>query len=229
MIMDRKTPTWVWFSLIPYVGSLAIVYAGNKINRFSWVNTGIFITVLGLVLSSTHLAGFVWLGQIVFAFAIKDEFVKCINNSPQLSDNSSNLWQLPSKTKAKIDVNNCSKDELVYGLGLPIVYANEIESALKEGYLFTHIEELMNIAGIPDSYLERLESSVIFSYDVNKEAEVSWRKCNIFSEQELLACNLEPQVVAIIIKEREQKGMYSSFPDLRKRTGLPLQKLTALL
>ena len=227
--MNQKTPAWVWFSLLPYIGSIGIIYAGKKIHRFSWINTGIFMTVLGLILSPTHLAGFVWLGQIAIAFTLKDEFIKCSDNNAQLPNRFDNTIGLLPKTQAKIEVNNCSKDDLVYGLDLPIVYANEIESALKEGYIFTHVEELMSIAGIPDSYLSRLESLVVFSYDINKEADVSWRRCNTFSEQELLACNLEPQVAAIIVKEREQKGMYRSFPDLRKRTGLPLQKLTALL
>ena len=227
--MDRKTPGWVWFSTIPVMGGLSIVYAGNKINRFSWINTGIFVTVLGCVLSSTPLLGFVWLGQIVLALLLKDEFIERTNNIQQLSHiNHDRLALLPT-TKAKIDLNNCSKDDLVYGLGLPIVYANEIESALNEGYLFTHIEELVNMAGMPDSYIRRLEPLIIFSYDIKKEADVSWHKCNTFSELELVAYRLEPSVAAKIIKEREKRGFYKSFPELRKRTGLPISKLTALL
>lgn len=226
--MNKKTPAWVWFSLIPYVGSLSIIYAGNKIDRSSWINIGIFITVLGIILSSTHLAGFVWLGQIAIAFTLKDRFIECLDKTNKLPNKYQHQVELLPTAKSKIDINNCSKDDLVYGLGLPIVYANEIESALKEGHLFTHVEELMDITGIPDSYTKRLESLVIFSYDIKKEADFSWRKCNTLSEEELLIC-LEPNVAAKIVREREAKGLYQSFPDLRKRTGLPLKKLTALL
>lgn len=227
--MDKKTPGWVWFSAIPVIGGLSIAYAGNKINRSSWINTGIFITVLGGVLSSSHLLGFVWLGQMVVAWLLKDRFIEQINNTEQLAYGDRYHAQLLPATKAKIDLNNCSKDDLVHGLGLPIVYANEIESALNEGYLFTHIEELADIAGIPDSYIKKLEPLIIFSYDIKKEGDVSWRKCNTFSEQELMAYRLEPSVAAKIITERDKRGIYKSFSDLRKRTGLPLSKLTTLL
>ena len=227
--MTRKTPIWVWLSLIPFLGSLSIIYAGNKIKRFSWINWGMFLLALGAILSSTHLAGFVWLGQIVTAFLLKDEYLNCINSSPQLSNNSLNSDRLLPTATSKIDINNCSKDDLVHGLGLPIVYANEIESAHNEGYIFTHLEELADIAGIPDSYLSRLEPLIIFSYDIKKEADFSWRRCNTLSQEELIAYNIEPEVAAKIIQEREKSGLYKSFPDIRKRTGLPLQKLAALL
>lgn len=227
--MDKKTPSWVWFSAIPIVGGLSIVYAGNKINRFSWINTGIFITALSFVASSSHLLGFIWLGQIAVAFSLKDKYIEQIDNKQQLSNNNYNCPQLLPTTKTKIDINNCSKDDLVHGLGLPIVYANEIESALNEGHIFTHIEELIDIAGIPDTYIQKLEPLIIFSYDIKKEADVSWRKCNTFSEQELVAYRLEPTVAAKIIKERKKRGTYKSFSDLRKRTKLPLNQLTNLL
>jgi DNA uptake protein ComE-like DNA-binding protein len=227
--MDKTTPNWVWFSAIPVIGGLSIVYAGNKINRFSWINTGIFITVLSGILSSSHLLGFIWLGQIVLAFSLKDKYIEQISDREQLSYKTQTQVQLLPATKTKIDINNCSKDDLVHGLGLPIVYANEIESALNEGHIFTHLEELIDVAGIPDTYIQQLEPLIIFSYDIKKEADVSWRKCNTFSEQELVAYRLEPTVAAKIIKERKKRGIYKSFSDLRKRTKLPLSQLTNLL
>lgn len=146
-----------------------------------------------------------------------------------MTQTQSKPLELLPKATAKVDINNCSKDELVYGLGLPIVYANEIESALKEGHIFTYIEELIDIAGIPDSYIPQLESLIVFNYYEKSQIDFSWRRCNTYSEAELIACNLEPEVAAKIVQEREAKGIYQSFPDLRKRTGLPLNKLTALL
>lgn len=226
---EKKTPIWFWVSLIPLVGGLSIIYAGNKINRFSWVNTGIFITALAVVLSSSHLAGFVWLGQIAVAFLLKDEFIDRMNSEPQLPENPPKPLEFLPKAQSKIDINTCSKDDLVHGLGLPIVYANEIESALKEGHMFTHIEELAEIAGIPDRYLPTLEPLIVFNYYEKSEVDFSWRRCNTYSEAELINCNLESEVAAKIISEREARGIYQSFPDLRKRTGLPLNKLTALL
>lgn len=211
------------------MGGLSIIYAGNKINRFAWINTGIFITALAVVLFSTHLAGFVWLGQIAVAFLLKDEFIDRINNEPQLPENTLKSLEFLPKAKSKIDINNCSKDDLVHGLGLPIVYANEIESALKEGHIFTDVEELAEIAGIPDRYITTLEPLIVFNYYEKSEVDFSWRRCNTYSEAELIGCNLESEVAAKIIQEREARGIYQSFPDLRKRTGLPLNKLTALL
>jgi DNA uptake protein ComE-like DNA-binding protein len=229
LLYEKKNPIWFWFSFIPLVGGLSIIYAGNKINRFSWVNTGIFITALGIVLFSTHLAGFVWLGQIAVAFLLKDEFIERVNNDVQLPQTTLNPSELLPKTTSKVDINSCSKDDLVHGLGLPIAYANEIESARKEGHIFTHLEELLDIAGIPDSYTAKLENLVIFNYYEKPEVDFSWRRCNTYSEAELIGCNLEPEVAAKIIQERETRGVYQSFPDLRKRTGLPLNKLTTLL
>ena len=230
--MTTRTPAWFWLTVFPVLGGLGIVYAGNKANRYSWLCTGLFITTLGIVLSSyfSHLLGFVWLSQIAIAFFIKDDYVQILDSKSR----QTNLAQaktdklLPTATE-KIDINNCSKDDLVYGLGLPIVYANEIESARNEGHIFTHLEELMEIAAIPDNYAPQLEDLIIFNYYQGKEADFSWRRCNHLSEQELVSCNLEPQVAASIVRERDARGIYNSFPDLRKRTGLPLVKLTSLL
>ena len=231
----QKNPNWFWFALIPYIGGLGVIYAGKKIRHFFWVYAGLFTTTLGLILASSysHLFGFVWLTQVAIAFILKDEYQEAISKTPKLPDNQPTATNLLPKSSQsgdrKIDINSCSKDDLVYGLNLPIVYANEIESARFEGHIFTHVEELLEIAGIPDTYLAQLEERVIYSYDINKEAQSSWRKCNSYSEQELIDCNLEPAVAAKIIKERSLKGAFNSFPNLRKRTGLPLDKLKALL
>lgn len=232
MTMITRTPAWFWLTMLPVLGGLGIVYAGNKANRHTWLYTGLFVTTLGIVLSSylSHLLGFVWLSQIAIAFFIKDDYVQILESKT----NKTNLRQADaSKILATatepVDINNCSKDDLVYGLGLPLVYANEIESARNEGYIFTHLEELMEIAAIPESYLAQLEKLIVFNYYQGQATDVSWRRCNHLSEQELIGCNLEPQVAASIVRERNARGIYNSFPDLRKRTGLALAKLTSLL
>ena len=225
--MSQQIPTWFWVAAIPVVGGLGIIYAGHKTNRSAWLIWGMLATSLGVALSSSHLLGFVWLAQIAIACGIKDNYLKTVRHNHRLEE--AEAKKILPKTTQRIEINNCSKDELVHGLGLPIVYANEIESARYEGHIFTHVEELMDIAGIPDSYLARLESLVIFSYDINKEANFSWRRCNSFSEQELVSCNLKPSVAAAIVRERNARGSYQSFPDLRRRTGLTISDLKSLL
>jgi hypothetical protein len=56
-----------------------------------------------------------------------------------------------------MDINIYSRDEMVWHLGLPILYANDIDAIRTEGYRFTCIEELSEIAGLPESYLPKLQ------------------------------------------------------------------------
>ena len=58
--------------------------------------------------------------------------------------------------KGKIDINQCTKDQMVYDLGLSIIYANDIEILRNEGYIFTDIDELAEVVGIPESVLRRI-------------------------------------------------------------------------
>ncbi|XWK85653.1 MAG: helix-hairpin-helix domain-containing protein [Phormidium sp.] len=128
---------------------------------------------------------------------------------------------LIAQVRGKVDINNCSKDDLVNLLGLPIVYANDIESLQKEGYIFTHLEELHEIAGIPENYLPRLAPLVTFSYDYKKEAHSSWKRLNVMSVQELIASGLESEVAFQIVAERQKRGEYKSAIDIKRRTNLP--------
>ena len=133
-----------------------------------------------------------------------------------------------AKNQAKIDINSCSHDELVHKLGLPIVYANDLKSLAQEGYIFTHLEELSEVAGIPESYLKQIEPLIAFHYNIHKESDVSWRRLNSFSVDELVACNLEETTAEKIVSERN-KGIYKSLIDVRKRTGIPLNIYKHLL
>ncbi|WP_442939951.1 hypothetical protein [Nostoc sp.] len=78
-------------------------------------------------------------------------------------------------------MNECFKHELVNYLGLPIVYANNIESLLNERYVFTHVEELIEIAGIPEKQVARITPLITFSYNYKKEADFSWKRLNTYS------------------------------------------------
>lgn len=217
----QQTPQWVWCSCIPGFGGLALVYAGYKANTSNWMILGSGITIAALVLSSSHLALPIWLSQIVIALYLKKRYL--IKTAPKgvLLPETTQTAALIAQVRGKVDINNCSKDDLVNLLGLPIVYANDIESLQTEGYIFTHLEELHEIAGIPENYLPRLAPLVTFSYDYKKEAHSSWKRLNIMSVQELIAGGLESDVAFKIVAERQKRGVYKSAIDIKRRTNLP--------
>lgn len=217
----QQIPNWVWWSFVPGFGGLAITYAGYKSDTPNWMVWGASMTVAALVLSSTNVPLLLWLAQIIMAFSLKKRYL--IKTSPRgtLVPNDAKTAELLARVRGKIDINECSKDDLVKILGLPIVYANDIESLQHEGYIFTHLEELSEIAGIPESHIQRIAPMVTFSYDYKKEAHLSWKRFNLLSAQELIACGLEPAVAEKIFAERQQKGEYRSVMDVKRRTGLP--------
>jgi DNA uptake protein ComE-like DNA-binding protein len=106
-------------------------------------------------------------------------------------------------------------------LGLPIVYANDIESLRSEGHIFTSLEELHDILEIPNATLQKIEPMVIFSYDYRKELGYSWKRVNSMSVDELIAIGMESQVAIAIAEERKQRGEFKSIMDIKKRTGIP--------
>ena len=216
----EKTPKWVWYSFIPTFGGLAIIYAGNKAKAPKWFWSGVGFVALGILLSSSELIAIIWLAQIGTAFYLKKNYL-IKTASEGLPINNIDTATIIAKNKGKIDINNCTQDDLVYRLGLPIVYANDIQSLAQEGYIFTYIEELSEVAEIPDSYLKKIEPLIVFSYDLNKEVDVSWRRLNSFGLDELIACNVEASAAQKIVAERTN-GTYKSLIDVRKRTGIPI-------
>lgn len=219
----QQTPQWVWWSFFPGLGGLAIVYAGHKSQTYNWMVWGVGLVVAALIFASSHLIIPIWIAQIVVAFSLKKRYL--IKTSPRglLIPSNEQTAQLIAEVRGKIDINECSKDDLVKDLGLPIVYANEIEALQNEGYLFTHLEELSEIAGIPESYLKRLAPLITFSYNSNKEPQFNWKRLNIFSQEELIICGLQPAVAQKICEERQERGTYKSVLDVKRRTGLPFQ------
>ncbi|ACK65025.1 TM2 domain containing protein [Rippkaea orientalis PCC 8801] len=132
------------------------------------------------------------------------------------------IRNLSTKKQTKIDINTCSKDELVYQLNLPIFYANDIDAVRRSGYLFTHVEELHEIAGLPENYIKKLAPLVTFSYDINKEIDVSWQRLNVYSIDQLMRDGLDAKVAQKIVQERDKNGVYKSVIDIQHRTGLPV-------
>ncbi len=216
----EKTPQWIWYSFIPTFGGLAITYAGNKTKTSKWIWSGVGFVALSILLSSTELIAIIWLAQIGTAFYLKKNYL-IKTSAKRLPRKDVYTARLIAKNKRRIDINNCTQNDLVYTLNLPIVYANDIQALLQEGYIFTHLEELSEVAGIPENYLKKIEPLIAFSYDIHKEADVSWRRLNYWSLEELIACNIEPSAAQKIIEERAN-GTYKSLIDVRKRTGIPI-------
>lgn len=218
----QKTPQWLYWSLFPGLGGLAIVYAGSKTKTQSWVYTGLGFVAAAFILSNSSWSGIIWMAQIVTAIALKKEFLAKTYPNSLTNSQESHLIKLIAKHRDKIDINNCSKHDLVHGLDLPIVYANEIEEMKREGYNFTSLEELSELIGIPETTLTRIEPLVSFGFDMNKEIHHSWRRLNVLSIDELVSLGLHLNAAKIIVLERQQRGSYKSFLDFKKRSKLPL-------
>lgn len=225
----QKTPQWLYWSLFPVLGGLAIVYAGSKTKTQSWVYTGLGLVAAAFILSNSSLAGIIWMAQIVTAIALKKEFLAKTYPNSLTNSHESHLIKLIAKHRDQIDINNCSKHDLVHGLDLPIVYANEIEEMKREGYNFTSLEELSELIGIPEATLNRIEPLVSFGFDMNKEIHHSWRRLNVLSMDELVSLGLHINAAKIIVLERQQRGSYKSFLDFKKRSKLPLHLYRHLL
>lgn len=218
----KQTPNWVWLSIIPVFGGLSIAYAGYKSKVKSWVGLGIGLTGLCVVLSGSNLVTFLWMAQIGAAFYLKKKFLAKTYPNTLPIPQEAELAKLVTAKRGKLDINEASKHDLVNVLGLPIVYANNIELLLNEGYIFTHLEELHEIAGIPENYVARMSSLIIFSYNYKKEADSSWRRLNAYTIDQLIACGLDAAIAEKIVVEREKKGDYKSLVEVKQRTGLPL-------
>ncbi len=223
----EHTPKWIWLSFIPGVGGLSICYAGWVTKTKSWIGIGVVFTLVALTLPNS-LSLFIWLGQIATAFSLKQKYL--IKKAPKgVQISNVETAKLMAKARGTVDINNCSVDDLVYQLNLPIVYANDIDLVRKEGYIFTDIDELSEIVGIPESTLRRIKPLVVFSYDIRKEEGFSWHKLNNLSIDELIAWDLDPVYAKKIVEEREHRGNYQSVLDIRKRTGIPIKNYTHLI
>lgn len=216
----EQTPKWVWWSFVPVFGGLAISYAGQETKTKSWAIVGLAITLSALLFSQVEgVLSIIWLAQIGTAFSLRDSFLAKKKYPKGLASN--NNTEL-------VDVNNCTKHELVHSLGLPIVYANDIESLRNEGHIFTDAEELSELVGVPEATVSRIAPLIVFSYDYRKEADFSWRRLNANSAEELIAFGIDPKVAKKIVAERE-RGEYKSVMDVKRRTGLPFSAYSQIV
>ncbi len=218
-----RFPTWIWFSLIPIYGGASLIYAGWKARTSLWIKIGIGFILGGWFCVSYSIHGliFLWVAQIYYAFTLKREYL--VKTAPRGETiPTQKIAGLLAKNRGQIDINNCSKDDIVYDLGLPLAYANDIEILKNEGYIFTHIEELGEVVGIPETVLERVEPLIIFRYDPHKETDVSWRRLNTFSIRELIDHGIPAHHAEYIVMEREKNGQFKSLVSVRKRTNIPI-------
>jgi DNA uptake protein ComE-like DNA-binding protein len=225
----NRIPNWVWWSFCPTFGGLALVYAGRKSKTPAWVAFGLGITTTALILSSHKLAAFIWLVQIVTAFSLKKTFLLKTIPKSELIPTDTETAKLLAEARGTVDINTCSKDDLVYALGLPIVYANKIDAKRKEGFIFTQLEELTEVVGLPENYLPRISPLIVFNYQVQKSTDFAWSPINTLSTQELVDCGLELTIAHKITAERERGGLYKSVGDVAQRTAVSLDIYRHLL
>ncbi|MDV3002132.1 MAG: hypothetical protein N5P05_003738 [Chroococcopsis gigantea SAG 12.99] len=225
--MLNKSSGWILLGLIPGFGGLAIMYAGSLVNRRNWILTGLSFTLLSLLLGTQGLGTVIWLSQVGMTLYVYQKAGRLSLDNSKLQDRLAPL--IATKKGMKIDINTSSKHDLVYELGLPIVYANNIESLVNDGYMFTHLEELVEIAGLPSNYLPKISPYVVFSYDVSKEHDLSWRRINSYSAEDLMILGLAGNVATKLIAEREKNGDYQSVIDIKNRTGIPIRNYQQII
>ncbi len=225
----EQIPDWVRYACIPTFGGMAIAYAGLKTATYEWIGLGLGFTVLGILLSSNgYLLVVIWGAQIGTAFFLKKSYlVKTYPKHLPMPEDKA-IAKIVAQTRPKIDINTCSKNDLVNILGLPIVYANDIELLQNEGYIFTHSEELTEIIGIPEGTVRQLTGMIVFSYDFKQEVDFSWKRLNTLSAEELVVRGLEPEVAAKIVNERTKHGEYKTLLAIKKRTGIPYSSYKSL-
>jgi DNA uptake protein ComE-like DNA-binding protein len=213
----------------PHFGRTLDAYAGQKSNTSAWTCLGLGTCAAAFALGSYPIAAGIWFFQIAVAFSIKNQFLAKTSPSSEYSSLGDRKVTRLADRHGKVDINTCSKDEMVRRLELPIVYANDIDSIRNEGYQFTHLEELTEIGGLPESYLARLQPLILFAYDIRKEEFFSWRRLNTGSVPELMALGVTEETAEKIVLERFSRGDYRSVVDVKKRTGLPFRAYQSLL
>ena len=216
-----QTPAWVWWSCFPALGGGAIAYAGSKTGSNAWIGVGAGFVGVGIILSSHPLWVLVWVAQVATAFALKREYLAKTYPKDLPLPEDPKLFAAIAANRPKVDINSCSKNDLVNVLGLPIVYANDIDSLRDEGHIFTSLEELHDVLEIPNATLKKIESLVVFSYDYRQESGYSWKRINSMTADDLVGLGLEPNVAKAIAAERQSRGEFKSIMDIKKRTGIP--------
>jgi hypothetical protein len=229
----KKIPDWIWLSLIPIFGAAAIAYAGYTTKTSRWLQIGTGATALCLLAAVCGQSWLVWLAvpiQFAFAMSIKNPYLIKAAPRGKILPTDRETAKLIAEIKGKVDINKCSKDDLVYRLGLPIVYANNIESILNAGIMFLQIEDLNKLAEVPEQLCETIEPMVMFNYYETGAVDANdWQRLNVLPMSELVELGLDRQSAETICNERQLRGAFRSLVEVKRRTGVPISSYKHLL
>jgi TM2 domain-containing membrane protein YozV len=133
--------------------------------------------------------------------------------------------------KNKLDINNCSIDDLVHLAGLLPNYAENIALIRSEGYQFLDLEDLTELANLPADYCQKIEPLISFHYyeQAANLYPTNWQQLNSLSIEELIELDLDRDVATKICDERHQNGVYQALVDVKRRTGLPISAYKNLI
>jgi hypothetical protein len=228
----KRIPDWVWWSLCPVFGALTIAYAGYLTKTTKWSQIGGGISAIGLLAALSGQSWLVYLAvpiQFGIAMSIKNSYL--IKSAPRgtILPTDRHTAELIANVRGKVDINKCLKDELVHVLGLPIVYANNIELVKAEGYMFTHVEELTELADVPEKYCQAIEPMIAFNYYEKSADPIDWQRLNVLPMSELVELGLDRASATAICNERQLHGAYRSLVEVKRRTGLPISLYKHLL
>jgi DNA uptake protein ComE-like DNA-binding protein len=221
----KKIPDWVWWSLCPLFGGLTIAYAGYTTKTDRWLQIGSVLSAIALVAIFLDLSWLVYLAMPVqFAIAMRIKNPYLIKSAPRgaILPTDRQIAKSIASIRGKVDINRCSKDDLVHVLGLPIAYANNIEMLKAEGYMFTHVEELTTLADVPEKYCQAIEPMIAFNYYEQSDDPIDWQRLNVLPISELIELGLDRDSAAVICTERQRNGAYRSLVEVKRRTGLPI-------
>lgn len=217
---------------MPLYGGFALLYAGNKVKAPYWSLLGVGFVLGSFIFVTTEWIFGVWLAQITSAFYFRKHFIIATASPRQLQVEKANIQLVRemARIRGKVDLNSGSQDELVYQLGLPIVYANKILALRREGYVFTRLSELVEVAEIPESYLPRLEPLITVAPEKSDRSRKNpLHHLNTFSLGELIDCGTDPKVAERLIEERERRGIYHSPAEVWRRTRIATSAYRHLL
>ncbi len=221
----KRVPDWVWWSLCPVFGGLTIAYAGYTTKTDRWLQIGGALSAISLVAAFLGWSWLVYLAvpvQFAIAMNIKNPYL--IKSAPRgaILPTDRQIAKSIAQIRGKVDINKCSKDDLVHVLGLPIAYANNIELIKAEGYMFTHLEELTALADVPEQYCQAIEPMIAFNYYEQSDNPIDWQRLNVLPLSELIELGLDRSSAAVICTERQRNGAYRSLVEVKRRTGLPI-------
>jgi DNA uptake protein ComE-like DNA-binding protein len=221
----KKIPDWVWWSFCPVFGGLTIAYAGYTTKTDRWLQIGSVLSAIALVAVFLDLSWLVYLAMPVqFAIAMRIKNPYLIKSAPRgaILPTDRQIAKSIASIRGRVDINRCSKDDLVHVLGLPIAYANNIEMLKAEGYMFTHVEELTTLADVPEKYCQAIEPMIAFNYYEQSDDPIDWQRLNVLPVSELIELGLDRDSAAVICTERQRNGAYRSLVEVKRRTGLPI-------